>query len=80
MPLPLDTSDTTGLDWTCPVCGDEPAEPVRLEEQFWCTNHVDHCETCGGPAVPGEPACTLCRRVARIPEATLPHNQLRRAS
>lgn len=55
-------SSTTdvGDQWLCPMCGQLPIEPVRLEGGYACAAHTGACTVCGDPIVPGDDVCHHC--------------------
>lgn len=53
---------------TCPLCGQVPVEPVRLEGQMSCRNCTSSCTACGAACVPGDEVCTECERLVHLHE------------
>lgn len=48
---------------SCPMCGVQPVEPVRVDGQLACRSCTTACTICGSPSVPGDDACTECMRL-----------------
>ena len=63
---------TPSIFQTCPMCGNEPVEPVRVEGQLACQSCTSACTICSWPCVPGDEVCSECvRHVGLQPEAVL---------
>ncbi len=46
----------------CPLCGQAPAEPVRVDGQVVCRSCAAACSVCGCMCFPGDEVCGECVR------------------
>ena len=73
-----DADASEGFSWKasifddCPMCGQQPVEPVRVEGQLACHSCTSACTICGSACVPGDDACIECVRLASVERVAVP--------
>ena len=73
-----DAEPSEGFSWKasifddCPMCGQQPVEPVRVEGQLVCRGCTSACTICGSACVPGDDACIECVRLFTVDRETVP--------
>ncbi|MDO3331401.1 hypothetical protein [Mycobacteroides abscessus] len=48
---------------TCPLCTNEPVEPVTMHGEQVCAECVSRCQICTGPMLIGSLICESCAQV-----------------
>lgn len=56
----------------CPMCGQPPVEPVRVEGVFACRGCTGGCIVCGASCIHGDEVCADCTRVGGINPGVVP--------
>ncbi|AGB27227.1 hypothetical protein Mycsm_07131 (plasmid) [Mycobacterium sp. JS623] len=67
-----DSWKTASIFDDCPMCGQQPVEPVRVEGQLACRSCTSACTICGSACVPGDDACIECVRLFSVERAAVP--------